>query len=35
MGSLKKKYKPKDTNVKKLVQYLKRVNNKNYKKVLY
>ena len=35
MGTLKKKYKPKTVNVKKLTQYLNKMNNKTTKKVLY
>ena len=35
MGTVRKKYKPKEQNVKKLSQYLNKTNNKNKKKVLY
>lgn len=35
MGTVRKKYKPKAANVKKLSQYLNKANNKNKKKVLY
>ena len=35
MGAVKKKYKPKAANVKKLTQYLNKTNNKIQKKVLY
>lgn len=35
MGSLRKKYKPKAENVKKLAQYLNKADNKKIKKVLY
>jgi len=35
MGVIKKKYKPKQENVKKLTQYLNKTNNKTIKKVLY
>ncbi len=35
MGSLKRKYKPKQDNVKKLNHYLNKINNKTTKKVLF
>lgn len=35
MGNIKKKYKPKQQNVTKLQEYLRNLNNKTTKKVLY